>query len=147
MQIAVTDKYVKTLQARLRQIDEAHRGLEVERESIQRVLKLHGIDIESKVDRVAQRPTPKRASRNGTNVSQSVLDYVRENDGCQTLDVVDAFENVKTSSKDPRRYMRSVVDTHVRRGKVRREPSGALHIIKTVGGIVSTARGKGAGGT
>ncbi len=128
MQIAVTSEYLAALQARLRQIDEAHRGLEVERESIKRLLKLHGMSVNGGVP-MAHRPA-KRVGGVAVSVSQQLLNYVRDHDGCQTLDVVNAFaDNVTTTSKDPRRYVRSVVDTHIKRGKISRDDDGGLHLL------------------
>jgi len=140
--ISVSQEYIASLGSRLLEIKQARKGLDLEERTIERLLKLH--DIKPRTNGLAS-TSQKRVKRVGgikrPNTSALIREYVKTHRGCAAGDVVRALiDEIETTSKKPRRYLRSAVETLGKGGDIQR-----LYTPEIKGGLVITL--KGGGGT
>ena len=143
--IAVSQEYIASLRSRLIEIKQARKGLDFEERAIERLLLLHDVRPGTSGSESSAR---KRAKKVGgikrPNTSALIRQHVRNHPGCSAGDVVRALiDAIETTSKKPRRYLRSAVETLVKRGDIERPPDlmGGLTITLKGGGGSTTTNG------
>lgn len=136
--ISVSPEYITSLRARLLEIKQARKGLDVEEHTIGRLLRLH--DVTPGTNGSAATPKKKTKRVGGikkSNTSEMIREHVRNHPGCTAGDVVRALiDKIETDSKKPRRYLRSAVETLVKRKDIQRARD-------LVGGLTITVKGGG----